>query len=135
MYRKILIIFISVFLGAYGVITQALVVFVLLILFLMINIKIKPFSLVVLNEMESISLITSMITIYCGLFYISDMPTSYTTDDDNGRKLVFPVIFYCSSSKRDIEDVLLPDYPHFQPDFLPLLALQNARRRTKHSPH
>ena len=90
MYRKILIIFISVFLGAYGVITQALVVFVLLILFLMINIKIKPFSLVVLNEMESISLITSMITIYCGLFYISDMPTSYTTDDDNGRKRVFP---------------------------------------------
>ena len=90
MYRKILIIFISVFLGTYGVITQALVVFVLLILFLVINIKIRPFSLLVLNEMESLSLITSMISIYCGLFYISDMPTSYKTDDDNGRKFDFP---------------------------------------------
>ena len=87
MYRKILVIFISVFLGTFGVITQALVVFVLLIVFLVINIKLRPFSLVVLNEMESLSLITNMITIYCGLFLISDMPSSYGSEEDNGRKI------------------------------------------------
>ena len=77
MYRKILIIFISVFLATYGVITQALVVFVVLIAFLLLNMKLHPFSLKVFNDMENISLSTSMITIYCALFYISDVPTLY----------------------------------------------------------
>ena len=45
MYRKVFIIFIAVFLGTFGVITQALVVFVLLILFLIVNMKLRPFAL------------------------------------------------------------------------------------------
>ena len=43
MYRKIALIFISVFIQTYGVISQAMVVFMLLIVFLIVNSKKKPF--------------------------------------------------------------------------------------------
>ena len=86
MYRKIIMIVISVFLSQYGVVTQALVVFLLLIVFLITNIKLRPFSTLALNDMETMSLIAGMITIYCGLFYISDIPAIYDSENDNGRK-------------------------------------------------
>jgi hypothetical protein len=92
MYRKISIIFVSVFLRVAGVITQALVIFLVLILFLILNIKLQPFTFQSLNDMEILSIITSMLTIYCGLFYLSDMPEVYNSSDssvqaaDNGRK-------------------------------------------------
>ena len=92
MYRKISIIFVSVFLKVSGVITQALVIFLVLILFLILNIKLMPYTFKSLNDMEMMSIITSMLTIYCGLFYISDNPEVYNSSDslvqeaDNGRK-------------------------------------------------
>ena len=95
MYRKITIIFISVFLKLAGVITQALVVFLVLILFLILNIKLMPFSFQALNDMEMLSIITWMLTIYCGLFFLSDMPEIYNSSDstvkeaDNGCKTKF----------------------------------------------
>ena len=81
MYRKIIIIFISVFLKVFGLITQALVVFLLLFLFLLLNIKLRPFSMVQLNDMENLSLITSIISIYCGIFYLSDKGNETTIED------------------------------------------------------
>lgn len=64
MYRKIIIILISVFLKIFGVITQALVVFLVLIVFLFLNIKLLPFTFKSLNDMEILSIMTSMLTIY-----------------------------------------------------------------------
>ena len=93
MYRKIAITLISVFLSVYGVITQALVVFLVLIIFLILNIKLLPYAFKSLNEMEMLSILTSMLTIYCGLFFISDMPEVYNSSDssvreaDNGLRL------------------------------------------------
>ena len=58
MYRKIWVIFISVFLKLVGVITQALVIFLVLIIFSILNIKLKPFTFQALNDMEMMSLIT-----------------------------------------------------------------------------
>ena len=95
MYRKIWVIFISVFLKLAGVITQALVIFLVLIIFLILNLKLRPFTFQALNDMEMMSLITWMLTIYCGLFFISDMPSVYNStdssvkEDDNGRKFKF----------------------------------------------
>jgi hypothetical protein len=92
MYRKIAVIFVSVFLKLAGVITQALVIFLVLILFLILNIKLMPFTFQALNDMEMISIITSMLTIYCGLYFISDLPEVYNSTDstvieaDNGCK-------------------------------------------------
>eukprot|EP00347_Sterkiella_histriomuscorum_P017716 403348268 len=77
MYRKIALIFISVFVSTYGVIAQALIVFILLIVFLFFNIKKQPFQTLALNDLETLSLLTSMITIYCGLFFVSSMPQEY----------------------------------------------------------
>lgn len=102
MYRKIAIIFISVFLESFGVITQALVVFIVLILFLILNIKLKPFTFEVLNDMEMMSIITSILTVYCGLFYLSDQSTSTTTstarnlasDSSNDLNLSFETRFF-----------------------------------------
>ncbi|CDW82066.1 UNKNOWN [Stylonychia lemnae] len=76
MYRKILLIFISVFVSAFGVMAQALIVFLVFILFLIVNLKTKPFSTIALNDLETVSLVTSMVTIYCGLFFISNTKQS-----------------------------------------------------------
>ena len=95
MYRKITIIFISVFLKLAGVITQALVVFLVLITFLVLNMKLMPFSFQALNDMEMLSILTWMLTIYWGLFFLSDMPEVYNSTDssvkeaDNGCKFIF----------------------------------------------
>ena len=92
MYRKITVIFISVFLRISGVITQALVIFLVLIMFLILNLKLMPFAFKSLNDMEMLSIITSMLTIYWGLFYLSHLPEVYNSSDssvqeaDNGRK-------------------------------------------------
>mmetsp|Transcript_20833 Transcript_20833/g.19879 ORF Transcript_20833/g.19879 Transcript_20833/m.19879 type:complete len:204 (-) Transcript_20833:986-1597(-) len=72
MYRKILLIFVAVFVQAYGVISQALIVFIMLIGFLLVTSKKKPFVSLALNDLEIYSLSSSMITVYCALFFISD---------------------------------------------------------------
>jgi hypothetical protein len=74
MYRKIAMIFISVFIQPYGVISQALIVFLLMIVFLILTLKKKPYLSLALNDLETISLLTSTLSIYCGIFFISDIP-------------------------------------------------------------
>ena len=69
--------------GRFGTITQALVVFIVLIVFLILNIKLKPFAFEVLNEMEMLSIITSILTVYCGLYFLSDNPEVYNSSDDS----------------------------------------------------
>jgi hypothetical protein len=72
MYRKTIIIFVQVLLAQFGKIVQALVIFLLLILAISLNTVRQPFGTLELNSLESLSLLTSAITVYCGLFYISD---------------------------------------------------------------
>ncbi|CDW87056.1 UNKNOWN [Stylonychia lemnae] len=81
MYRKIFLIFISVFVSAFGIMAQALIVFIFLICFLILNLKTQPFSTVALNDLETVSLVTSMITIYCGLFFLSNTKQSQVEQD------------------------------------------------------
>ncbi|CDW82469.1 UNKNOWN [Stylonychia lemnae] len=81
MYRKIMIIFTSVFISNFGVVSQALLVFMILIFFLMINFKKQPFNTLVLNDLETLSLITSMITIYCGIFFILNKPKDWINEN------------------------------------------------------
>ena len=71
MYRKILCVFIAVFLRPYGVIVQALVLLLMLGAFLQANNQARPFSQRQLNDIESMSVATQIITIYCGIFFIS----------------------------------------------------------------
>ena len=93
MYRKILVIVIAVFISAFGAITQALFVFLLVITFLIINLKLQPFTQVALNDLETLSLVASMITVYCGIFFMQDQPEVYNSSSylvrevDNGLRL------------------------------------------------
>lgn len=73
MYRKIAMIFIAVFITPYGVIVQAMIVFLLMILFLILTLKKKPYMSISLNELEAISLVTSTVSIYCGIFFITSV--------------------------------------------------------------
>ena len=45
----------------------------LLVVFLVINTKKKPFSTMALNNLKSLSLFTSLITIYCSMYFLSDI--------------------------------------------------------------
>ncbi|CDW88757.1 UNKNOWN [Stylonychia lemnae] len=73
MYRKLIIIFISVFFKNHGVIAQALVVMIFYIFFMLLTFKLNPFINITLNQLESLSLLTSMLTIYCGLYFIANI--------------------------------------------------------------
>jgi hypothetical protein len=76
MYRKIAMIFIAVFVTPYGVIVQAMIVFLLMIVFLILTLKKKPYLSMSLNELETVSLVTSTVSIYCGVFFITSVPVS-----------------------------------------------------------
>lgn len=92
MYRKIAIIFISVFLIGSGTITQALVAFIFVIVFIVWNLRYMPYAYKTLNIMEVLSLITCMVTIYFGIYFLSHFPEVYKSEDtkvkeaDNGCK-------------------------------------------------
>mmetsp|Transcript_30031 Transcript_30031/g.29279 ORF Transcript_30031/g.29279 Transcript_30031/m.29279 type:complete len:90 (-) Transcript_30031:1577-1846(-) len=54
----------------------------LLITCLIVNTKKKPFVSLALNELETYSLASSMITIYCGIFFISDTRETIDVNDN-----------------------------------------------------
>ena len=90
MFRKVAMIFITVFLSSLGRIVQALSVILLLIFYLFYAIRKKPYTTRRLNELEIISLLTSSTTIYCGVFFLSSRETtdpSFTPNVDS--KLFF----------------------------------------------
>lgn len=71
MYRKVFIAFISIFLASYGTMTQALVLLVVIMLFIFLTLRKRPFETDHLNELEVVSLFALIITVYCGLFFLS----------------------------------------------------------------
>lgn len=83
MYRKVLMIFISVFLNRIGLIVQALVILIVLVFFIQVNNLKRPFADRTLNEIENISLLTSTITIYCGIFFLSSEDSTSQSFDKN----------------------------------------------------
>jgi hypothetical protein len=92
MFRKIVLILIQSFLVQFGVLLQALVVFVLLIVFVVITMTKNPFQTVVLNQLEVMSLLASMITVYCGIFYIVEVrqtDVESQTSSSQGSKCSF----------------------------------------------
>ncbi|TNV88176.1 hypothetical protein FGO68_gene8013 [Halteria grandinella] len=95
MYRKIVIIFIQVFLAQSGKIVQALAILLFLILCLSATAVKQPFANLPLNSLESISLMSSAITVYCGLFYIADAQFKADSDfsmSDNSKLFLFSAI-------------------------------------------
>jgi hypothetical protein len=71
MLRKIILVFIAVFLRSIGIFVQALVVLLFTLICLYLNMRRKPFMTLVLNKMESLSLLTCAVTLYCGICFVS----------------------------------------------------------------
>ena len=86
MFRKVAMIFITVFLSSLGKIVQALAVIILLILYLFLTMRMKPYFTRRLNQLETASILTSSITIYSGVFFLSSRETtdpSFTPNVDS----------------------------------------------------
>ena len=104
MYRKILCIFIATFLRPYGVIVQALVLLIMLGIFLQANNSNRPFKARQLNDIENMSVATQIITIYCGIFFISAKPRDENFNEnadfeltEGGQILLVLVIAACNT--------------------------------------
>ena len=94
MYRKIALITIAIFIKKFGNVIQALLVLLMLVFFLLITLKKKPFSTKKLNDMELLSIVTSLISVYCALYFIQDVSESESEvkkDTDTSITLSEPI--------------------------------------------
>ena len=69
--RKVLIAFISIFLTSQGTIFQSLILFVVLIVSIFISIRVNPYNQRKINRLEMVSLTALVVTVYCGIFFLS----------------------------------------------------------------
>lgn len=81
MYRKVAMIFISVFLKSLGTRVQSLAVFLIILVFIVVTLRRKPYLTRKLNDLEILSLFTSGFTIYCGFFFLSSSNSRSTSFD------------------------------------------------------
>lgn len=71
LYRKALLILIEVFLSTVSVPTQGLLAALVLLVAFILQMKRKPFTNPVFNRLEQRSILVSIITIYCGLIFLT----------------------------------------------------------------
>ena len=63
-----------------------MIVFAILILFLTLNLKVRPFGYDDLNDLETLSVVTQIITIYCGIFFITDVSKTISDSMNTATK-------------------------------------------------
>ena len=83
MLRKVAMILINTFLASLGRIVQALAILLLLLVYLHYTLTHRPYISRRLNDLEVISLVTSFITIYAGVFFLSSRDSTEQTFDPN----------------------------------------------------
>ena len=74
MLRKVAVIFVAVFLRSLGTRVQAFSLFLLLLGFLALTHRHRPYRTRPLNHLELLSLTASSATVYCGFFFLSARP-------------------------------------------------------------
>ena len=100
LYRKILIVMLTVFLSTVSPETQVLCCMVVIIGSLITQFKLRPYYTDTLNKMELYSLMVCIITMYAGMFYITGR--NYTYMNSDGIKWFFlacicmpNLVFFC----------------------------------------
>lgn len=78
LYRKIFVIAIVAFLTNVSSSIQALAVLLVLAVALVIQARNMPYVISTLNELEQRAILVSAVTLYCGLFFVSDALNTYT---------------------------------------------------------
>jgi glucose-6-phosphate-specific signal transduction histidine kinase len=78
LFRKLVLITLSVFVGNYSRNAQALMILATLIVFLYIQLKCKPYATNELNSLETYYILVSAVTVYAGLYHLTvDMSKFY----------------------------------------------------------
>jgi len=72
LYRKISIVFVSVFLASFNIPVQALTAMFILMISFYLQEHYEPYETEALNSLEKKSIICSALTIYCGLYFLTD---------------------------------------------------------------
>ena len=86
--RKFIIGFVAILLTSKGTMLQSLVLFVILVLSILHTVKERPYVDYRVNHLEIISLISLLVTAYCGIFFLSDR-NSQSDDFVVGRDCKF----------------------------------------------
>ena len=68
--RKLAIVLVASFGSSLGSFIQAMILFILLVVFLAMNIKVSPFSKREVNDVESLPMVCSILSVYAGLYYV-----------------------------------------------------------------
>ena len=76
MIRKVAVIFVAVFLRSLGTRVQAFVLFLVLLVFLALTHRRRPYRTRRLNYLELLSLGASTTTVYTGFFFLASRPRS-----------------------------------------------------------
>jgi len=87
--RKLILIAVCIFVTNFGVLTQALIALLVLVLFLVLTARKRPFISEPLFDLEALSLATAMITVYCGLFYLADTTQLGISHFDKSSDITF----------------------------------------------
>ena len=69
MYRKIFCLMIAVLLTPFGIIIQASLLIIFLVVYASINTTKRPYLTRQLNDTEDVSILAQLLTIYCGLLF------------------------------------------------------------------
>ena len=72
-YRKITLLLISAFGGSLGKATQGLIFFIIILVELLATIRFRPYSRQTFANLECVSLMVTLLTVYFGIFFVSDM--------------------------------------------------------------
>ena len=78
LYRKIIVIALVVFLSNISPLVQALAVLFVLIVSLVVQARNLPYVTGTFNELEERGILVSVVTLYCGLFFVSDALDMYS---------------------------------------------------------
>jgi hypothetical protein len=103
--RKVILICLCDFISNYGVLTQALLLLLVLILFLVMTARKRPQITDALFDLEAMSLGTLMLTVYCALFFLADTSERVgATYSDQASDVTFSL---STSSQRLLVFVIL----------------------------
>jgi hypothetical protein len=77
-----------------GIILQAMVLLIVLLFFLQANSSRRPFLNRALNDIENLSLMSQLITIFCGIFFLSAKDPNSESFDKNKDFSLDPITQY-----------------------------------------
>ena len=97
MYRKVLMVIMATLLSLVGRKIQAMLVFALMVFIIALHNLVKPFMTASLNNIEMLSILALMCSIYAGIFFVTDIsnnPTAIETRNEFSLTSFEKVILY-----------------------------------------